>query len=59
MKKQIGILVFALISVIAPAQTLEQLDRFLQNDARKNNEFLRKQLTAQDECIYPFHDLSF
>jgi aminopeptidase N len=41
MKKHIGILLFALLPLIAPAQTLEHLERFFESEAQKNNELLR------------------
>jgi uncharacterized protein YjdB len=60
MKRQAVILVFAMLSLIAQAQTLENLNNFFESDAQKNNELLRKKLTAQaqitlNQKLYDVH----
>lgn len=60
MKKQLGILAFTLLSLIAPAQTLENFKNFFKSEAQNNNELLRglklaeAQVTPNQE-LYDVH----
>jgi len=56
MKKQIGILVFTMLSLIAPAQTLKNFSSFIETEAQKNNE-LARELQLNEAQVTPNQEL--